>query len=188
MVVLMAGFQCVSAFRHGQRDGISSCNARRKPQASRAARDSSARTGRNEAQRAPLLRPVRRQVDQPLEAEAARQATLHRGFDERRIEKGERERLADGALGPALAVRARRDQKVRLVLETIEPEPRLSIGACEGPSSLDAHRAETGMDALALDDLATPSGRLRSPRDGDRLRAVRRQVAEPDGEPRLAKS
>ena len=53
----------------------------------------------------PLLGPNCRQTHQAREAEAARQSTRQRGRDERWIEEGHRQRLANRAFRSVLAIR-----------------------------------------------------------------------------------
>ena len=119
-----------------------------------------------------MLGPVGRHVHQALETEAARQTSVRRRVDQGRIEKGERQGLADRTFGAAFARRNRGDGDGGIGDETIEPRPRFAVSGRKSPLRLDAHGTNVhGPVALAQNDLAAPSGwrwdpcdaRLKSP-------------------------
>ena len=115
-----------------------------------------------------------------------RRCPLIAPLDKRRIEKGERQRPADGSFCSALVEYDRGPRNLGLGDKAIKPESSLAVGAREGSSGFHAHRGNaSGRGTLALHDLPTPAARRRDPCDGDRSIALllNHLVGQPDEEP-----
>ena len=108
---------------------------------------------RRESECAPLVRPGHRQINETLETEASRQASLDRGLDDVRGQECERQGHPDRALGLALSQGKRFQGLEWLGQQFVQPAMSVAKGVDQNRPRVGAHRPGGGLligDALSI--------------------------------------
>src|SRR3984957_11749553 len=114
---------------------------------------------RLESERAPLIRPGHRQVDETLETVTAWQASLDCRLDDLRREESERQGHPDRTHRPALPRSQRLQSQAGIGEKFVQPTVRVAEGFDQDGARVGWHRAGTGLRIVcALDNLALAIG------------------------------
>src|ERR1700722_7100045 len=113
---------------------------------------------RLESERAPLIRPSHRQVDETLETKATRQASFNCRLDDLRREESERQGHPDRTLALVVSRSDRLRSETGIGEKFVQPAMRVVKGFDQDRARV-GHRAAVGLRIVcALNDLALAIG------------------------------